>query len=59
MQEAVFVGLAPVGVDQVGNLLEGEEGDRQRQDDGLQDQAGAEQGVEVVNEEVGVLVIAQ
>ncbi len=42
MQEAVFVGLAPVGVDQVGNLLEGEEGDRQRQDDGLQDQAGAE-----------------
>ncbi len=59
MQEAVFVGLATIGVDQVGDLLEGEEGDRQRQDDGLQYQVVAEQGVEVVNEEVGVLVVAQ
>lgn len=57
--EAVFARLALVRVDQVGDLLEGEEGDRQRQDDGVEVKVGAGEGVEAADGEVGVFEVAE
>ena len=59
MGEAVFARLALVRIDQVGDLLEGEEGDRQRQDDGVEVKVGAGEGVEAADGEVGVFEVAE
>ena len=53
------VGLTAVGVDQVGDLLKGEEGDRKGQDYGAEMVVGSGDEVQVVDEEVGILVVTQ
>jgi len=55
IEQADRLGLAPCRVDQIGQLLEGEERDRQRQGYMGQPQFPAEGPVEVVDDEVGVL----
>ena len=57
--EAVFARLALVRVDQIGDLLEGEEGDGQRQDDGVEVEVGSGEGVEAADGEVGVFEVAE
>ena len=58
-QEAVLPGLTPVGIDNVGNLLECEKGDGQRQDDSVEVEAGAQRLIGDVDEEIRVFEIAQ
>src|SRR5262249_32751115 len=51
--------LAAAGVDQIGDFLKGEERDAERQDDVLQRVVFAKQNVGRVDQEIGVLEIAE
>ena len=53
----MFFHYAIMGVDQVGNLLEGEERNGQRQDDVLDAPAQFQRGIQGAEEKAGVLVI--
>jgi hypothetical protein len=57
--EVVFAGLAAVGIDEVGDLLEGEEGNAERQHDVRQVEVEAGQSLDGAVEEAGVLEPAE
>lgn len=59
VQELHLLGFAAGAVDQIGDLLEGEERDRQRQHDPRQRTVGVEETEDVVGHEVRVLEPAQ
>jgi hypothetical protein len=58
LQEAVFACPAGAGIDQVGDLLERVEGNRQRQDDGFEMKIRARDIIGGFRQEIGVFVIA-
>jgi hypothetical protein len=58
-EEVVLLDLAAAGIDQIGDLLKGKEGDPERQQDVLQDEIGLEQLVGRLDEEIGVFEIAE
>ena len=55
--EGVALGLPPVGVHQIGELLEGEEADAQRQHDVAQGEGLAEHRIDIFEEKVKVFVV--
>src|SRR5690606_4841428 len=57
--EIVFVHLAVMGVDQIGNLLKGKKGDGQRQDDVAHRPAQVKGLVERAEKKPGVFVVAE
>jgi len=59
MGEVVLLGLAIVGVDKVGNLLEGKKGNCQRQNDRIKMEIGPSNGIDIVYRKIGVFVESQ
>src|SRR5688500_8778368 len=59
VEEIVFFGFSAMAVDQIGDLRECKETDAQRQQDLGQVEANVESGIDVVDQEVGVLEICQ
>ena len=57
--EVVFFHHAVMGIDQVGDLLEGEEGDRQRQDDVFHPPTEIQRRIQRTEQEAGVFVVDQ
>jgi len=59
VKEAVLLGLVVIAVHEEGDLLKGEERYRQGKDNGSRLETGAEESVQVLHEEAGVLEVAE
>ena len=59
MEKVVVPRLTPVGLDQKDDLLEGEEGNGDGEDDALEVDRGCAERIPVVHEEICVLEVAQ
>ena len=59
MERVVFARLAAIGVDQKGDLREGEKRDADRKSDARHGTASAGQGADGVDEKIGVFEIAE
>ncbi len=59
VQEPVFRRFALGGIDQIGDLLEGEERDAERQDDGADAEVQAGQRADILHDEDGIFEIGQ
>ncbi len=57
--EVVFFHHAVMGIDQVGDLLESEEGDRQRQNDVFHPPTEIQRRIQRAEQEAGVFVVDQ